>query len=142
MCDTRRKKDTYILSSDRHAIHEQALADLQQGSNLRDTEINQSSKWDRIQEHTWVEEDKAVRADEVDTASSSLATEKKHELLAVRVIELVDKLLPLVNRHGAVQAEVAISNSAASQQAYIVMQGARPMTHFLQRSSFSNKSNV
>ena len=57
---------------------------------------------------TRVEEDEPVSTDQVDTTSTGLATQQEDKLLAVRVIELVNQLLPLVDRLRAVQAEVPV----------------------------------
>lgn len=58
---------------------------------------------------TRVKEDKSVCADEVDTTSTSLATEQEDKLLAFRVVELVNHLLTLGNGHCAVKPEVPVS---------------------------------
>ena len=57
---------------------------------------------------TRIEEDEPVRADEVDTAPTSLTAEQKDKLLAGGVVELIDQLLPLVDRHCAVETEVTV----------------------------------
>ncbi len=64
--------------------------------------------------HTGVKQDEPIRADQVDTASSSLATQKEDELLPIGVIELVNKLLPLVDSHSTVQTEVLIPSRRVS----------------------------
>lgn len=58
---------------------------------------------------TRIKENQPVRSDEVDAATSSLGREKEDELLAVGVVELVDELLTLLRRHGAVQTEEAVA---------------------------------
>ena len=57
---------------------------------------------------TRVEEDQTVRADQVDTTSTSLTAQQENELLAIRVVELINQLLPLIDRHCAVETEVTI----------------------------------
>ena len=57
---------------------------------------------------TRVEEDKPVSTDQVDTTSTGLATQQEDELLAVRVVELINQLLSLIDRHCAVETEVTI----------------------------------
>lgn len=52
--------------------------------------------------HTRIEEDEAIGPDEVDTASTRLATQQEYEFLAVGVVELVDKFLSLIDCHCAV----------------------------------------
>ena len=58
---------------------------------------------------TWIEQYQTVRTDEVDTTPSRFTTQKKDELLALGIIELVHQLLSFADGHRAVQAEVAIS---------------------------------
>ena len=57
---------------------------------------------------TRVEQNQAVCADEVDTTSTGFATKQEDKLLPIRVVKLIDQLLPFVDRHGAVQTEVAV----------------------------------
>ena len=84
------RRFAYILSSDRHAKHERVLADQRQGSNLY-RPISPTAALFMIEEGpTRIKEDEPVRADKVDTASTSFATEQEDEFLAVRVVELVD----------------------------------------------------
>ena len=65
----------------------------------------------KLRDHTrtWVEQDKAICSDKVDTTSSSFAAEQEYKFLAIRIVELVDKLLTLIDSHCAIQTEVAIS---------------------------------
>ena len=87
-----------------------------------------------------VEENQAVRANQVDTAPAGLAGQQEHELLrVVGVVELVDHLLPLRRRHRAVQAEVTVS-AASFQHPVIHRDPNRP--HLFPLSIFSNRSSV
>ena len=61
---------------------------------------------------TWVEQDQAIRTDEVDSASTGLAAQQEYELLALRVVELINELLALGDRHRAVQTEEPIPTGA------------------------------
>ena len=59
-----------------------------------------------------IEEDEPVGADEVEAAAAGLAAEEEDELLAVRVVKLVDELLALGDVHGTVEAEAAVATRA------------------------------
>ncbi len=52
--------------------------------------------------HTWVEEDKAIRANQIDTTTSGFAAKQENELLPGGIIELVDEFLPFVDGHSTV----------------------------------------
>lgn len=58
---------------------------------------------------TRVKQNEPIRANQIDTTTTSLATEQEYKLFAFRIIELVDELLSLRDGHGAVQAEEAVS---------------------------------
>ena len=59
---------------------------------------------------TRVEEDETVRADQVDTAATGLTREQEDKVLGiVRIVELVDQLLTLLDRRAALKTEVAVS---------------------------------
>lgn len=102
----------YILSSGHHARHGRVLAGRQQDSSLHRSMSPMVILFMRGEGHTRIEEDEPVRADEVDTASTSFATEQEDELLAIRVVELIDKLLAFVDSHRAVQTEVSVPVAA------------------------------
>lgn len=57
---------------------------------------------------TRVEEDKAIGTDEVDTATSCFAREEENELLPLRIVELIDQLLSLLDICASLQTEVAV----------------------------------
>lgn len=102
---------TYILSSDHHATHEPTLVDRPQGSSLPPTTNNEETfayGCEAEELFTRVKQNKPVGTDEVDTTSTSLGTEEEDEFLALWIIELVHKLLPFRDVHGAIQTEVAI----------------------------------
>lgn len=67
-----------------------------------------SPKRDR-EGRTRVKKDETICANKIDTASTSFAAEQKYKFFTGGVIELVYKLLPLVDGHGAVESEVSIS---------------------------------
>lgn len=50
-----------------------------------------------------IEEDEAVRADEVEATATGFAAEEEDELVAFRVVELVDELLTFVDVHRTIQ---------------------------------------
>jgi len=56
-----------------------------------------------------VEEDEAVRADEVETAATSFGGEEEDEFGAFGVVEFVDELLALAHVHGAIETETAVA---------------------------------
>ena len=50
----------------------------------------------------WVKKNKTVRSNQVQSTSSCLAAQQEYELIAIRVIEPVDQLLSLVDRHRSI----------------------------------------
>ena len=57
---------------------------------------------------TRVKQDQPVAADEVQSTATSLAAEQEHKLVVLRVIELLDQLLPLADAGAAIQAQEGI----------------------------------
>ena len=55
-----------------------------------------------------IKKHKSICSDQVETASSGLAAEKKDEFVPVWVIEFIHQLLPLIYIHGTVQAQASI----------------------------------
>jgi hypothetical protein len=51
---------------------------------------------------TWIKQYQTIRTDEVDTTPAGFATQKKDELLALGIIELIDELLSFVDGHCAI----------------------------------------
>lgn len=90
--------------------------------------------------HTGVKQDQSIRADKVDTASSSFTTEQEDELFAFWIVELVNKLLTLVRGHCAIQTEIRISDNAWSDNLECLSTSSP--THFFDRSIFSKMSSV
>lgn len=100
---------TYILSFGRHAKHELKLADQLPDSSLSTSEIiRTTSGLSSKMIHTRVEENEAVRANQIDTTATRLTTEQKDEFLSVGIIEVVYKLLALADGHATIKSEVAI----------------------------------
>ena len=57
----------------------------------------------------WVEEDKAIGADEIETASTSFRGKEEDEFGGLGIVEFVDELLPFRHIHCAVKAETAVT---------------------------------
>ena len=57
---------------------------------------------------TWVKQDEAIASNEVQPTASSLAAEQEHKLVVLRVIELFDQLLALVDAGAAIQAHKGV----------------------------------
>lgn len=53
----------------------------------------------RTRAQTGIEENEAVGSDEVDSTATRLTTEKENELLAIWIVELINKLLTFGYRH-------------------------------------------
>ena len=60
--------------------------------------------------HTGVEEDKSVGANQIDTASTGFTTEQEDEFFAFRIVELIHKFLAFRDSHGTIQPEMSISD--------------------------------
>jgi len=56
-----------------------------------------------------VKENQSVGTDQVETASSGLAAEQEHKLVSIWIVEPVDQLLSLVDRHRAIQSQNSVS---------------------------------
>lgn len=102
---------TNILSSAHHAKLVPVPADQQQDSSLKKIGVSQPEGGDETSRLTRVKKNQTICANQVDTASTSFATEQENKLFAVRVVELVHQLLPFADGHAAVKPEVGISNS-------------------------------
>lgn len=59
-----------------------------------------------------VEKNQAVGADQVEATAARFAAEEEDELFAFGVVEFVDELLTLVDVHGPIQTQTAISTMA------------------------------
>ena len=57
---------------------------------------------------TWVEENKSICPNQIDSTSASFAAQKKDEFLPFRVIELVNELLSFGDAHSTIQAEETV----------------------------------
>lgn len=79
---------------------------------------------------TWVEQYQTIRANKVYPASTCLATQQEYELLALRVIELVNKLLALGDSHRAIQAEVPVPMKATFDVIAVESHGCRRTFYF------------
>jgi hypothetical protein len=55
-----------------------------------------------------VEEDKSIRANQVETAATSFATEKENKFAALRIVEFIDKFLAFGNIHSPIESETAV----------------------------------
>jgi hypothetical protein len=66
---------------------------------------------------TGIEEDEAVGADEVDAAAAGFGGEEEDKVLSVlRVVELVDELLALLDCRTPLEAEVAVAGGRVSSE--------------------------
>jgi hypothetical protein len=95
-------------------------------------------------EHTRIKENQPVGTDEIDAASSRLAAQEEHELLAGRVVELVHHLLALRNGHRPVEPEESVPGQAKPSTSICVggRRAAGEILYFLERQSFSKRSSV
>jgi hypothetical protein len=59
---------------------------------------------------TRIEKNQAIRPDQINTTTSSLATQQEYEFLAFRIVKLIDELLSFWYSHGTIQSEVTIPN--------------------------------
>ena len=66
-----------------------------------------------------IKENEAIGANEIETAASSFTTEQKDEFFALWIVEFVNKLLSLVDVHGAVEAKTAIVARATKLVEYV-----------------------
>ncbi len=58
--------------------------------------------------HTWVKQDQAVASNEIEPTASSFAAEQEDKLVLLRVIEVLDQLLALVDAGTAIQSHKGI----------------------------------
>lgn len=58
--------------------------------------------------HTWVKQNQAVASNEVEPTASSFAAEQEDKLVLLRVVEVLDQLLALVDAGTAVQSHKGI----------------------------------
>ena len=58
--------------------------------------------------HTWVKQDQAVAANEVEPTASGFAAEQEDKLVLLGVIEVLDQLLALVDAGTAIQSHKGI----------------------------------
>jgi len=63
--------------------------------------------------YTRIEQNKPVSTNKIDTTSSSLATQEEDEFFPLRVVELINKFLPLRDTHGAVESETPVPEKSS-----------------------------
>ena len=59
----------------------------------------------------WIEQNQAIGTNEIETATTGLAAQQEDKLVSIRVVELVDQLLTLVDVHRSVKPKEAISTA-------------------------------
>jgi hypothetical protein len=90
---------------------------------------------------TRVEQDKAIRANQVDTTATSFAAKQENEFFPLGVIKLINEFLTLIDSHRSVKSEEAISASKCALACFR-RQWLKGELYFFARSIFSNMSSV
>jgi hypothetical protein len=88
--------------------------------------------------HTRIEQNETIRANEIDPASTSLATKQEYKLFTLGVVELVYQFLPFADGHAPIKPEAAVPVPKSAR----MLSDWQLEFYFLLRQSFSKRSSV